>query len=115
MHMIKHPFTVINVVDLNDDKEAGRRLSTYTSMPIAKNGLVMFNVKMKKKGFVPGELVAVTLEVNNKSNKAMNGFNAQLQQMVTYFSWKDNQEKVCNWEESRVVAQVSVNFGRQCR
>lgn len=108
MHMVKHPFTVINQTDLNFDKEAGRRFSTVTTVPMVKNGSVSCKLTMRKKGYVPGEFVRLKLDVNNNSAKIVNGFNCQLQQMVTYYGWKDNQDRVSNWEETRVVAQVGI-------
>lgn len=92
-HESKHAFTVINPLDLNSEPELQTAVQgnrrTEVSCCCCVSGHVTANVRVDKRGYVPGEVVAVQAEIVNNSNTVVEACKLTLTQNTTFYGTSD--------------------------
>jgi hypothetical protein len=91
---IRIPFTVNKKVDLNENELAllPGELRDYRTFGIFANcilirGYVAFNLRIEKRGFVPGELLPLQLQVSNNSSLKIKFIRAFIAQVISSVLW----------------------------
>ncbi|CAL8142678.1 unnamed protein product [Orchesella dallaii] len=94
----KQYITVNGLVDLNNDPQAAEPGEWKTSKTFCcwccATGPLDVTVRLKNKGFVPGEMVPLEVEVNNLSNRGVSDISAQLVQEASFFAKSDKNQSV---------------------
>ncbi|CAL8109319.1 unnamed protein product [Orchesella dallaii] len=86
----KQYITVNGLVDLNNYPQAAEPGECETSKTFCcwccATGPLCMTVRLKKRGFVPGEMVPLEVEVNNLSNRGVSDISAELVQEASFFA-----------------------------
>ncbi|ODN02196.1 Arrestin domain-containing protein 3 [Orchesella cincta] len=86
----KQFITVNSIVDLNNDPQAAESGDWKTSKTFCclccASGPLDMHVRLKNKGFVPGEIIGLEVEINNLSTRGINDISTQLVQEATFFA-----------------------------
>jgi hypothetical protein len=98
------PFLVVNILDLNQEpfnkKALSRSDHKHFGCLCCKSGPLSASVHLDKIGCVPGEPLTICAEIDNKSNKKMNGSSLTLIQKVTFHA--ENSSK----SETKIIAEI---------
>ncbi|XP_061183522.1 arrestin domain-containing protein 3-like [Saccostrea echinata] len=88
------PFTVINHLDLNAFPDSVMPIIQYRRQEISgcccSEGEIIAQMKVNKSGFVPGEPIVVEMDINNKSENAVQAWSVELIQDVTYTGFSNS-------------------------
>ncbi|XP_055679292.1 arrestin domain-containing protein 3-like isoform X2 [Lutzomyia longipalpis] len=87
-HTFEEIFTVLKQYDLNFDSSLRlpferQKVSTFCFWPF-RTGPMQVIVKLPQTGFVPGQIVPVTVDINNDSGTSINYFRLLLMKYVLY-------------------------------
>jgi len=103
-HKVKQHITVNGILDLNmypSAKQAGHSRDYKTlCCCCCKSGPISAVITTNRTGYVPGELIGFSAEVDNQANKEMTGSFLNLVEVVTYKTARKNKT------ERRVVAEI---------
>jgi hypothetical protein len=98
-------FLVVNMLDLNQEPFDEQALSGSGHKRFGclccKSGPLSASVHLDKIGCVPGEPLTICAEINNKSNKTMNGSSLKLIQKIDFHA--ENSSK----SETTTIAELS--------
>ncbi|XP_013417446.1 arrestin domain-containing protein 3 [Lingula anatina] len=87
-HHTKRAFTVLSVLDLNTRPDAAMGMEGQNSKTLCclccASGPITAKISIPKKGYVPGETIHVTAEVNNHSSRKMDRVMFVLRQSIAF-------------------------------
>lgn len=91
---VKRAFTVIHHLDLNFEATAGMPLWGEAEETIdgccCTSGNVHARITINKTGYVPGEPLNYTIDINNRSDNLVTGLDLELRQVVKYTGYSDS-------------------------
>ncbi|XP_039514140.1 arrestin domain-containing protein 1a isoform X2 [Pimephales promelas] len=102
-YKIEKPFSMLYTVNLNEvpgiQEPSSSSVTKNFSYMLVKNGTVVLNAESDMRGYIAGQIIKVSAEIENKSEKSTGHVVASLMQKVTY-----NTKKPTN--DLRTVAEV---------
>ncbi|KAJ4443542.1 hypothetical protein ANN_05215 [Periplaneta americana] len=96
-HDVKAAFTVLSHVDLNSDPQNREPFKAEDSKMFCccccESGPLTLATHLPTRGFVPGQSIPMTIEVDNASNVRIYGVSCELIKIVTYYSQHPRRSK----------------------
>ncbi|KAL1117561.1 hypothetical protein AAG570_003876 [Ranatra chinensis] len=83
-------FSVTNIADINNEAKAEsgceEQKSTNSCLFCCQRGTVIASAELKRRGYAPGEVAPVTVDIHNMSSSTITSTKAVIVQVVTYSS-----------------------------
>ncbi|KAK7164514.1 hypothetical protein R3I94_003040 [Phoxinus phoxinus] len=87
-YKIEKPFSMLYTVNLNEvpgiQEPSSSSVTKNFSYMLVKNGTVVLNAESDMRGYIAGQIIKVSAEIENKSEKSTGHVVASLMQKVTY-------------------------------
>ncbi|XP_051749526.1 arrestin domain-containing protein 1a [Ctenopharyngodon idella] len=87
-YKIEKPFSMLNILNLNEvpgiQEPSSSSVTKNFSYMLVKNGTVLLKAASDKRGYIAGQIIKVSAEIENKSEKSTGHVVASLMQKVTY-------------------------------
>ncbi|XP_076472508.1 arrestin domain-containing protein 3-like [Babylonia areolata] len=87
-HTCKRAFTVISILDLNADQNAQMPVEGHNQKMICclccASGPIVATFRLERRGYVPGEAIALFADIENNSNRQMDRSYVELSMITTF-------------------------------
>ncbi|GFN74123.1 hypothetical protein PoB_000062900 [Plakobranchus ocellatus] len=87
-HKTKRPFTIISILDLNQQPNCSSRLQASNQKHLCclccKSGPISASFHLDRQGYVPGEAIKLFAEISNGANRSMDKSYVELKMIVTF-------------------------------
>ncbi|XP_014250306.1 arrestin domain-containing protein 17-like [Cimex lectularius] len=113
-------FSVTNVADINTEAKAEsgceEQKTTNSCLFCCPRGTIVASAELKRRGFAPGEIAPLLVEIHNMSNTSITSLKAVIIQMVEYSSPQgmrrhEDERKVLEVTRGEVKPGTSLSWG----